>query len=257
MEDYNFRASGAPGRCRQKVRGRLPGSLVAGSRPRLFFTPPGARGLALIEICVASFLLLLGSLTLTAALLFADKAAAYSGLQLNAAHILQGEIERIRAMPYEAVVPGAFKDADHNTSPGVYLDKEERVRATVQYDILQTVKVQSGSGRSVVVDTTSLPKNAIRNQLLIPNELKGNIMLVASGRGATQRAYITGNTATEIQFTGDESGKTQKDLYLPPDSTSVIQFNMGTIATVRLGWSLLGRTFSEEMRTLVILPLEL
>lgn len=232
-----------------------PGKRISGLSARIRKAP---RGLSLIEVSVASFLFLLAALGLGLSLIYADRAALLSALQLSAAHVLQGQIERIRAMPYDAVSRENLPDIAAGTAGTIYLDAERRVPATVHFDVLTTFAVQSATARSVTVRSASIPSSMLRpDGRFAVNELAGNILLVESGRGSTQRGFITGNTAYTISFTADESGKTQSSWEITPDTSSVVQVNMGKIATVRVSWSLRGHQFSEEMRTLVVLPPEL
>lgn len=225
---------------------------------RFFRKRRGAAAFSLVEVLVASVVFLLLSLSLALTLLYADRASSLSALQLSAAHALQGQIERLRSDRYENVTPERYPDIGPDSPQPLWLDAEKRVAATVQFDFLTTFAVASATGNSITVDTSSIPTSALRpDGRFRPDELAGNIVLIQSGRGSTQRGYITGNTDDTIHLTADESGRTQHSLEIIPDQTSIIQFNMGKVVTVRLSWNQQGHHFSEEMRTLVILPLEL
>jgi hypothetical protein len=87
----------------------------------------------------------------------------------------------------------------------------------------------------------------------------GNLLLVVSGRGFTQRACILGNqpytalaNGDVLTITTDTSGKTSRTWDIQPDTSSVVQLNMGKIVTVRVSWRFGSREFVEEMRTLVL-----
>ncbi len=226
--------------------------------PKRFRRSAGTAAFSLLEVVVAASLFLMAALGLTLSLIFADRVSFLGALQLSAAHTLQGQVERLRGVPYGAVTAANFPDLLPGGDGAVFLDAERGVPATVNFDILEALAVQSATAGAVTIKTSSIPVNAIRpSGAFAPDELAGNILLVESGRGSTQRGYIKGNTADTIRYTADESGATQTSFAIAPDATSRVQINMGKVATVRVSWNFHGHNFSEEMRTLVILPPEL
>lgn len=216
---------------------------------------PNFKAFTLVELVVASALLLLTTLSCILALAFSHRASALAALQLQAAHFMQGEMERIHGDDYDHIDATHYPDLTPTSSRRVFLDAEKRVPLTVNYDILSTLPVVSATASSVTVG--GIPRNALRNGVFGVDELTSNTLVVAEGTGMTQRGWIRHNTANTISFTADMSGKTQTSWWTTPNSSSVVQLNMGKIVTIRTSWSLYGRRFTEEMRTLVVLPLDL
>lgn len=217
------------------------------------------RGYSLLEVLVASVVIVVVCLSFILTLTYANRAATLSTLQLSAAQLLQGEVERIRSDRYENIEKVNYPDRLATSTNKVYLDTEKRVPVTLTYDFLTTFPVTSAniSSSPNSVTVKNIPTNTFRSGSFINDELTSNIVVVCDGTGATQRGLIRSNNANTIYFTGDTTGKTNVSWTVKPDATSVIQLNMGKIVTVRVSWSAGRRTYTEEMRTLVVLPLDL
>lgn len=213
------------------------------------------RGFSLLEACIASAVLAGACLSFILSLVYADRAATLSSLQLTAAHTLQGESERIRADSYDNVNAVHYNDVTTTSSRRIYLDAEERVPATLSYDILSTFPVVKAWSTGLRVK--NIPVNQLRQGSFVPNELTSSTLVICSGSGVTQRALIKSNTADAIEITTDLTGKKDQSWDVMPDSSSIVQLNMGKLITMRLSYVLWGRKHQEEMRTLVVLPLGL
>lgn len=214
-----------------------------------------SRAFTLLEVGIASVILPLVAISVILTVVYANRASTLASLQLNAAHVLQGEIERIRGDRYENVDTLHYPDALPGTSTERFLDEQQRIPLTVNYDILSTFPVTQGG--TLTFRVGGIPSNNIRSGSFFTNELTSNTVVICSGTGVTQTAVVTANTASEISITTDMSQQTVKGWTVEPDSTSAVQFNMGKVVTVRISWAFLGRQYMEEMRTLVVLPLEL
>jgi hypothetical protein len=213
------------------------------------------RAVTILEVAIAGLLLLIITLSFILSILFANRAARISALQLAAAHVLQGQVERIRADIYDRVDLQHYPDIPANSPGGVFLDSERRVSATLNYDILTTFPVVSATDSSVTVG--GIPTNAMRSGVFAQDELTSNLLVISQGKGMTQVGCIQSNTDHTINITTDRTGSTQQAWYIRPDASSVVQLNMGKVVTVRVGWNYGGRNYAQEMRTLVVLPMDL
>jgi type II secretory pathway pseudopilin PulG len=210
-------------------------------------------GFSLLEVVVGSVVLLVLTLSFILTLVYANRAAAMAALQTSATHILDGEIERMR-YDYNRLNPSNYPDIT-TTSPAnlkKYLDFERKVPITLQYDIVSTFPVTSVSGNNITVG--GVTANALRGSTFANNEWQGSCILIVSGKGYSQRAYVTGNAGNVLSVTADTTGATQTSLTIQPNNTSVIQFNSGKVVTVRLAWAAFNRAFSEEVKSVVLPP---
>lgn len=208
------------------------------------------RGFSLLEVLVASVVLVVITLSFILSLVYAGRASALSALETSAAHLLQGRLEAIRADEFDSITPARYQDVLTSSPNPIFLDAEERVPVTITYDILSTFSVSSATNTSITV--TGIPVNRMRNGEFVADEFKGNVLTIVSGTGMTLSAWIKSNTATDFQVTGDLTGQTSQDLELCPDSSSVVQLNHGKVVRVRLSWFMGNREYTREISTLVL-----
>ena len=207
------------------------------------------RGFTLVECVVASFVLLIVSLSFILSLIYSLRASTLAALETSATHLVQGEIERIRSMPYETISAANIPDTN-NGGLQTYLDGEQRVPVTLEYDFLSTFSVTSSTGATATV--SEIPSNAFRQNQFKSDEWAGHNLVVIAGTGYGQRAYIKGNTDTQFTITTDTTGKTDREWYTRPDNTSIVQLDTGKLVTVRAKYALNSRELYREVQTLVL-----
>lgn len=215
------------------------------------------RGLTLVEIMVAVFLLSMLTLAVVGSTTFQTSMAHLNNNRMIAKNIAQGFIERMRADEFREVGPVGYGDGIYeNRIPGapgwpdVFIDENRNITCEVYFHFKGYGQATGGS-TTTLVDGTSGTRDpdGVRPGVedgtvgWRTDEWAGSILCILMGPGAAQWVEIESNTADTLTFA--------EPLAFPVGPSSVYMINNGKTVNVITRWEYRGQEYTQQMQGIV------
>lgn len=156
--------------------------------------------------------------------------------EVTAKNIAQALLEKMLADDYSNVTTENYPEPGQT----YYTDRNLGITATI------TVNIEGDGWVSAAEDFNLTDYNVNREE----NKWVGSTVFIIEGKGAGQRAYITGNNSTTLSITTDLSRETTSGWEAVPDNTSHYLINRGKTVTISITW-----TYRGEQRTYTLIGL--
>ncbi|MFW6303362.1 MAG: type IV pilus modification PilV family protein [Candidatus Sumerlaeota bacterium] len=210
------------------------------SRNHIIFT--GQRAMTLLEVLIASTILVMVSVTVISSMTYSNKTTRLNTNAVMAKNIAQGYFEKMNIDFFKNVHPlhSDYTDITTDSANPVYLDETMDMRCAIDFEFKGFGEAESGS-ESSITDSVKIPGISAWET----DEWVGHYLYLVEGPGMGQYAEITGNDADTLNVASGSFSPA-------PDTGTGYMIDNGKTVRITTSWNYMGKDYIATIGSLII-----
>ena len=213
--------------------------------------PRAGQAFTLLEVVIALALLAVASVAFTSGLVYSARTAKSAKTDVYAISVINRVIEELRSSDYDRLGGSTGAEARF-LSPILYdMDPDvpdaETTTFTVNVRFFGFGTIQSATGNSL----TAVIPNSPAWPTWRTDMFAGRYVMITTGSGRGQVAYIQSNNANSLTISRDLDGTPGQGWIQAPAAGAGFVIDNGKMAEINVTWSLNGRDFTMTRMALI------